>query len=307
MNILITGGGGSVGTYLTSHFLAEGHNIRVLDPQPEKLQSLNSKSLEIIKASTLERAVLTKIVTGVDAVIHCAWSFSDSPEDVFQRDIGGLINLLTVTAEEGVKTFCNLSSAIVYGLPVTETIAEEHPCLVERARKPVYALGKLASEKLCAIYAQADSFSCFSIRFWWGFAEEIGGKHLREMIKAALEGQNLEVPAGAGGSFLHFSDLAAVLSGVLQSGIKVNGVYNLASFYATWEEIATMIKEIVGWEIEVIPVPRESWQGSTFLADRWELATGKAQTELGFKEKLAPEEYKNLLRQAIKRCAEKLV
>jgi len=57
-----------------------------------------------------------------------------------------------------------------------------------------------------------------NIRFWWGFGEEIGGKHLRNMIQNALDGEVIQVPEGAGGSFLHFDDFLLGFSPVYPDG-----------------------------------------------------------------------------------------
>jgi nucleoside-diphosphate-sugar epimerase len=79
---------------------------------------------------------------------------------------------------------------------------------VEEARKPLYGIAKAAAEKLCLMYGKTKGPPATVVRFWWAYGDEIGGKHLREMLKIASGGTPLEVPAGSGGSFLHMADLA---------------------------------------------------------------------------------------------------
>lgn len=119
----------------------------------------------------------------------------------------GALNLLKASVEQEVKHFILASTAVVYGKGQYVPIIEDDPCLIEDARKPVYALSKFVCEKLGLIFFKEQGLPISIFRFWWAFGREIGGRYLREMIKMALEGGELEVPSKAGGSFLHLDDL----------------------------------------------------------------------------------------------------
>jgi len=90
------------------------------------------------------------------------------------------------------------------------------------------------------------------------------------------------VPEGAGGSFLHHDDLAQAILLAFQKGKTHGEVFNLATIYLSWEDIARIILEVTGSSSPVQVIPPEEWQGPQFLADTWRLCTCKAQQLFGY-------------------------
>jgi UDP-glucose 4-epimerase len=150
------------------------------------------------------------------------------------------------------------------------------------ARKPVYGVAKEFAEKLTLLAGQAG-LSSTVLRFWWAFGGEIGGRHLREMLLTAAEGKTLTVPADCGGSFLSQEDFNLAVATILQRPAKTGRVFNLASAYVGWDEVARMVVEVTGGKGGIELVPRAAWTGAAFLADRWELTDQRIRTALGFK------------------------
>ena len=98
---------------------------------------------------TLEDSRLVQgALDGVDVVINLAWSFSDDPVELLEKDLKGHVVLLDACVGAKVSRLFYASTAVVYGKPVRVPITEEAPCRVEEARKPFYAVAKLAAEKL---------------------------------------------------------------------------------------------------------------------------------------------------------------
>ena len=198
--VLITGGAGSCGRYLTASLLAQGHEVRVIDKDVGSLQSVEDRRLTLVRAGIEDREILKSAVEGVDAVIHLAWSFSEDPLEVLEIDLKGHVHLLEEMASQKVRHLIYTSTAVVYGKPRYSPIREKHPLVVEEARKPLYGIAKAAAEKLCLMYGKTKGPPATVVRFWWAYGEEIGGKHLREMLKIASSGEPLTVPADSGGS-----------------------------------------------------------------------------------------------------------
>ena len=71
---------------------------------------------------------------------------------------------------------------------------------------------------------------------WWAFGQEIGGRHLREMVKRALEGGEIEVPSKAGGSFLYLDDLVKGIELSFLNQKSFGQIFNLSSLFLTWGE-----------------------------------------------------------------------
>lgn len=171
----------------------------------------------------------------------------------------------------------------MYGKPVRVPIDEDHPLLVLAARKPAYGMAKEFAEKLTLLAAGTSGPPAAILRFWWAFGEEIGGRHLREMLRTAAAGEPVVVPDGCGGSFLSLDDLIQAVDLLLRADLGGGRVFNLASAYVTWKEIAQLVVEVTGSAAHVRVVSRTEWTGAAFLADRWELDDGRIRAELGFK------------------------
>jgi UDP-glucose 4-epimerase len=239
---------------------------------------------------------------GVDAVIHLAWSFSDDPGELLASDLVGHVVLLDACVEAKVSRLFYASTAVVYGKPVHHPITEESPCLVEEARKPFYAVAKQTAEKLALAYWRTKGLPVTVFRFWWSYGKKIGGRHLRDMIALAATGKSLTVPAGAGGSFLDHDDLAHALLLSLSSQESVGEVFNLATVYLEWEEIARMVIEVAGSSSFLEVVPAREWKGAPFLADPWELSTGKAEQLFGYRSLFSPSMARQRLKEAVAMC-----
>jgi UDP-glucose 4-epimerase len=302
MRFLITGGAGSVGQTLTLSLLEKGHSVRVLDKKADQLRSLERRNLELIKGEIEDLSVVSGAVKGVDAIVHLAWSFSDDPMELLISDLKGHILLLDAAVAEKISRFFYTSTAVVYGKPVKSPVTEEDPCLVEDARKPFYAVAKLTAEKLLSAYFRTKGLPVTIFRFWWSYGGEIGGRHLRDLIKLAQAGEPMMVPAGAGGSFLYLDDLTNAILLALQEPKTLGKIFNLSTLFLGWEEVARIIIEVTHSSSTLEVIPAGKWKGAPFLADAWELTTGKAERVFGYRSTLSPSEAQQRLKEAIVRC-----
>jgi UDP-glucose 4-epimerase len=302
MNFLLTGGAGSVGRDLTKSLLKKGHRVRVLDKDTESLKAVPDGKLELIEGMLEDRKLVQGALKGIDTVVHLAWSFSDDPVVLVESDLKGHVFLLEASVEAKVSRFFYSGTAVVYGKAASAPITEETPCLVEDARKPFYAVAKLAAEKLAFAYGKVKGLPATVFRFWWSFGEVIGGRHLRDMIDTARKGEPLGVPEGAGGSFLDHADLANGLLLALPKKETIGQIFNLSTLYLQWSDIARMIIEVCDSPSPVEVIPAKEWKGAPFLADAWELSTAKAEQFFGFRSLFSPSEARQRLKRAITQC-----
>ena len=183
--------------------------------------------------------------------------------------------------------------------PVASPVTEESPCLVEDSRKPFYATAKLAAERTALAYGRTRGLPVSIVRFWWSYGREIGGRHLRDMAATARAGGTLAVPAGAGGSFLDHEDLACALLLAARADEAVGEVFNLATLYVEWREIAQMILDATRSSSRLEVVAARDWKGARFLSDAWELSTAKAARRLGYRSAFSPQAARQRLSSAI--------
>jgi UDP-glucose 4-epimerase len=302
VKFLITGGAGSVGQSLTLSLLEKGHTIRILDKKADELQPLGNKNLELIKGEVEDLSRVKEAIKGIDVIVHLAWSFSDDPTELLTSDLKGHILLLDAAVAEKIAHFFYTSTAVVYGKPTKSPVTEEDACLVEEARKPFYGIAKLMAEKLSLAYFRTKGLPVTIFRFWWSYGEEIGGRHLRDLIKLAQAGEPLLVPKGAGGSFLHTDDLTHAIAMALQKPGTFGEIFNLSTLFLSWEEVVRMIIEVTHSSSPLKVIPAREWKGPPFLADIWELSIDKAERLFAYRSVLSYLTAKQKLQEAIAQC-----
>jgi UDP-glucose 4-epimerase len=260
--------------------------------------------LELVKGGIEDPAIVKEAVKGVDVIIHLAWSFSDNPIELLESDLKGHILLLDEAVGAKASHFIYTSTAVVYGKPIRIPITEEAPCLVEEARKPFYGVAKLMAEKVSLAYFKTKGLPVTIFRFWWSYGKEIGGRHLRNLIKLAQAGQPLMVPEGAGGSFLHLDDLTNAILLAIQKQEVFGEIFNLSTLFLTWEEVARIIIDVTHSSSPLEVIPAKEWKGPAFLADVWELSTGKAERLFAYRSTLSHLTARQRLKEAIAKCYE---
>jgi UDP-glucose 4-epimerase len=298
--ILVTGGAGSCGLFLTDSLLKKGYEVTVLDMDVQALKTVESENLTLIQGHLEDRDAVKEAVEGMDAVIHLAWSFSSDPLEVLEQDLKGHLYLLEEMAEQKAGHLIYTSTAVVYGKPRYSPIDEDHPLVVEEARKPLYGITKAAAEKLCLLYWKERGLPATVIRFWWAYGDDIGGRHLRKMLQTAADGEPLEFPGDSGGSFLHLADLYQGVEKCLFTPAAYGQTFNMATVYVTWNEVAVIVKDVTGSTSEIRSTPSSEWRGSAFLADPWKLDDTLARELLGYRP-MDPEEAKAALKSAVAR------
>ena len=72
MRVLVTGGGGFLGSHLSEAWLGRGDEVTVLVPAPDlKIRHLRANpKFRVIRESVLERAILEGLVAWADLVYH---------------------------------------------------------------------------------------------------------------------------------------------------------------------------------------------------------------------------------------------
>lgn len=136
--VLVTGGGGYVGSVLVPKLLIEGYKVRVLDLflyGEHVLDSVRSNpNLEMIRGDIRDRATLEKATLGCDSVIHLA-CISNDPSFELNPDLGKSINydaffgLVDISKYNGVRRFIYASSSSVYGIKDDEDVTETLPLM----------------------------------------------------------------------------------------------------------------------------------------------------------------------------------
>ena len=119
--VLITGGGGSIGTALTKNILKYPiKQVRVIDIDEHALFSLgrvtkNHPKLRLLLGSILDKDRLEMACNNVDIIIHLAAikniEISEfNPIETIDTNINGIVNLMKIIMKTKPKKFLNLST-----------------------------------------------------------------------------------------------------------------------------------------------------------------------------------------------------
>ncbi len=132
--ILVTGGGGYVGSALVPALLDAGYRVRVLDTFWYGKQVFGDYAqrpkLELLEVDLRDSNRVGEAMKGVDAVIHLA-CISNDPSFELNPNLGKSINydcfagLMDGAITAGVKRFIYASSSSIYGVKETPDVRED--------------------------------------------------------------------------------------------------------------------------------------------------------------------------------------
>lgn len=134
MNVLVVGGAGYIGSFV-SHLLGERrYKTTVLDNLSLGHRAAVDKEISFIEGDLSDRGFLDKMFgsNNFHAVMHFA-AFSavgesmEDPLGYYHNNVANTVNLLVAMKKAGVQNFIFSSSAAVYGNPKEIPIVEEHP------------------------------------------------------------------------------------------------------------------------------------------------------------------------------------
>ena len=147
--VLVTGGGGFIGSHLTDRLIHDGHDVAVLDNEITGCQeNVNSAALYVRGDVTNWDCLEAVFAQSFDAVFHVAGQASTfksfiSPEEDLRTNVFGAINVIKMCIKHHVPRLLYASSMTVYGNPNLIPTPESELC------KPIsyYGITKYAAER----------------------------------------------------------------------------------------------------------------------------------------------------------------
>jgi nucleoside-diphosphate-sugar epimerase len=305
--IAIIGGAGFIGHHLALDLVKRGASVCVIDGlQVNNLLSLMTdgadnrelytrmvnERLDLMRAAGVElhpqdardyhamsrllaQHVKPDVVVHLAAVAHAGRSNKD-PFSTFDHSLRTLENALDVARGIGVKRFVFLSSSMVYGNFMTDTVDEEHPL------NPIgiYGALKLSGEKIVIAYQQVFGLPYTIIRPSALYGARCVSRRVGQVyIETALKGGTLRID-GDGSEridFTYIDDLVDGIRGAIESPGAENQVFNLTN------GSARSIKELVEVIKRDFPaVQSESVERDHLMPFRGTLSVDKARRVFGY-------------------------
>jgi nucleoside-diphosphate-sugar epimerase len=259
--VLVTGGGGYMGSVFVPVLLSMGIPVTVLDNVKKLDQSHFSKRdqglLTIINGDLRDSGAVKKSLESAKSVVHLA-AVSDGRAG---REDPGLTREINYTAfkdfvkqakESGCKRFIFASTFGVYGNDYQEPLTEELPV---NPQEP-YSESKAQAEEILRMENTAEFVTC-SLRFAMvcGFSPRMRFDFiLNALTYQALRDQKITIMGGEQRRpQIHIMDAANYLSHCLEvKADKINGqIFNAGGFNPSIKEMADTINRALGRNIKI--------------------------------------------------------
>ncbi len=176
VKILVTGGVGSVGRVAVARLLRKGHEVRILDRQPEA--EIGDDAWEDIKGADYRQADTTDFDTlaphfvGIEAVVHLAayaHPGAAAEPEIFRVNCGGAFNIYRAAADAGISRVVSASSinALGYNYGIKSfpieyfPIDEAHPTFTTDP----YSFSKQVLEATADYFWRREGISGVCLRF----------------------------------------------------------------------------------------------------------------------------------------------
>jgi nucleoside-diphosphate-sugar epimerase len=168
--VLVTGGGGFIGSHLVERLCRDGHRVRVLDNfatgRRENLFDLLDRT-DLIEGDIQSYERVHNAVRGCEFVFHVAAlpSVPRSVQDPLTSNasnVTGTLNVLLAARDEGVRRVVFSSSSSAYGANPELPKREEMPAV------PIapYAVAKLAAENYCRAFHEVYGLETVALRYF---------------------------------------------------------------------------------------------------------------------------------------------
>jgi UDP-glucose 4-epimerase len=239
MRVLVTGGGGFIGSHVVDRLREQGMTPRIFDLSASPYHS--PLEVETFTGSITDPANLDLAMRDCDAVIHLA-AVADvghvHADPVLAEEVNtrGTLNVLEAACRAKVGRVVYGSTTWVYSDCVEQEVDEETPI---PAPRHLYTATKLAGETYCAGYAELFDLESTILRFGipYGPRARAAGV-VAKFTDLAFEGKALTI-AGDGSttrSFIYVEDLADGIVAALRPE-AAGRTYNLSG-----DEIVTILE-----------------------------------------------------------------
>ena len=290
--ILITGGGGFIGSTIADQLLAEDvAEIVVLDNFVRGRRSnlelvAESGKLHLVEGDICDIDTVRRVTEGIDVVFHQAairiTQCAAEPRLALEVMVDGTYNVVEAAQHAGVAKLVAASSASVYGTAEQFPTAEDHHGYDNRT---IYGAAKLFNEGLLRSFNEMYGLDYVMLRYFnaYGARMDIHGVYTEVLVRwmerigagqpPLILGDGLQTM-----DFVYVDDIARANILAAKSD-ATDKVYNVASGVETsLRELAATLLDVMGSDLE----PEYGPERSVNSVRRRLASTQAAHDELGF-------------------------
>jgi UDP-glucose 4-epimerase len=274
--VLVTGGGGFIGSNLVRALLERGDAVRVLDNfSTGNRANLAGLDVDVVEGELRSYERVHAAVRDAEVVFHLGalGSVPRSVQDPLTSsavNVEGTLNVLLAARDSGVRRVVFSSSTSVYGT------SRERPTPETSPPDPIspYGVAKLAAERYCVSFSRVyESFETVVLRYFNVFGPRQSplsqyAAVVPLFISAIAAGEPITIH-GDGEQSRDFTYVANVVDATLAAAEAADAsgrIFNVAGGRpASVNEVADTIGEILGKPVEKVHAPgragdiRDSW------------------------------------------------
>ena len=292
MAILVTGGGGYIGSHMTWRLTDAGEDVVVLDNLSTGFRWAVAPEARLVEGDVGDTELVRRLIGehGIEAIIHFAGSIvvPDSVTDPLGYYLNNTVKsraLIEAAVKGGVKHFIFSSSAAVYGNPDAVPVDET---ALPNPLSP-YGRSKLMSEQMLADSGAAYGLRYVALRYFNVAGADPHGRlgqstpGATHLIKVAIEtalghrshmnifGSDYATPDGTCvRDYVHVSDLArahlSALDHLRQGGTSKILNCGYGRGYSV-REVVHAVRMVAGTDFEVRYAPRRPGDPASVVAD----------------------------------------
>jgi len=225
LRILVTGGGGFIGSHLVEALVEDGHKVTVFDSVPNRY---NISNVNWICGDITSPDEVVSVCHGQDGIVHLAaisrLGLGDKqPHKTIKVNVIGTANVLEAVRKERIKPWVILGST---SDSLGENLTNLHESNSNQRASSFYGITKFMAELLCRQYSSNFGLRILVLRFGnvYGSQREHQDKVLSIFISNTLRSKKLDVISpGQKGTYVFWTD---IIDGIMMGLKYVNGIEN---------------------------------------------------------------------------------
>ena len=261
MRVLITGGAGFIGSHLADHYVAEGHQVTVLDNfstgSKTNISHLEGK-ITVVDGDIRRIDLIDQLTKDSDLVLHMAAALGvntilESPLESMSTNITGSEVVLHAATKHN-KRIIIASTSEIYGKNPKQPLNETDDRVVGAPQKIrwTYSDAKAIEEAMAFALHQEKKLAVTTVRLFNTVGPRQTGHYgmvVPRFVQAALKNEPLTIYGDGTQSrvFCHVDDAVAAIAKMAATDATIGDVYNVGGTgEVTIKQLAEQVLKITG-------------------------------------------------------------
>jgi len=261
MRVLITGGGGFIGSHLADHYVAVGHQVTILDNfstgSKTNISHLEGK-VTTIDGDIRNIELVESLTKDADLLLHMAAALGvntilESPLESMSTNITGSEVVLNAAAKSN-KRIIIASTSEIYGKNPKQPLSETDDRVVGAPQKIrwTYSEAKAIEEAMAFALHQEKNLPVTTVRLFNTVGPRQTGRYgmvVPRFVHAALENEQITIYGDGTQSrvFCHVADAVQAIATMAATDSTIGDVYNVGGTgEVTIKQLAEQVLTVTG-------------------------------------------------------------